>query len=384
MSAMESAAADWRSRVEQELERVPHLRTHLGSQLLQRAVEPDGLLNPLIRSLCGQSLLAYSLDTDLWWGGPTLEERMRDLHTPRGQDFDADVRSFFAELAAFSLFRELPGAQVGFYPRRESAKEKEADLWARWPEHHAVIEVKSDLGLNPMLHRAADAVRAWCLLEPELARLAIMVWGSESYHLGGLEQKAQQNQRDAMQGTMRSLLAPEPRARLIADLRSGTPIDLWAGEVFAQLEPEYPAGVFVNPTWTHASVDWDNLDRTLAEAHAAMDNLDLQRANVWTSLHGLGHLVYRVRDAVPQLFESAARESTPPLLVAYIALYGHELDGVDLDQFAGAFDAVLHWKLSLNVIVRHPGGQHTFYGRNRVGSMAALPTIQQWAAYLES
>lgn len=379
-------AAERLVRVKQSLAQLPSLQELLGAQLEHRAQGPDGLLNTLVYSLCGGSQQADWVDARIRGTVPGLAERALDLQrcsAPLGRNFDDQVAGFIAEVDAWDRLRDIPGAQVGFNPRSES--KKAADLWAQWAQRYAFIEVKRDRGLNPSLEQAADVVRAWRLFDPALANSALQVWGSEDYHLGGLERDdSRLTQRKVVQTNLDRLLEPVRYEPLIAALRTGGPVDLGAGMLFAQVIPKHPAGVYMNPHWVPAAIDLSDPARRREQLGAAIGTPGTQRANLMSSLQGLGHLAYRVRDALPQLLVNAEVASSPPVLVAYVACDSYELVGIELAKFADAFAEVLQWDPRLSVIVREPGGELTCFGRDRAGRLTAHPTVGAWADYLDS
>src|SRR4051794_13620942 len=90
------------------LQKLPRLKAVLEEQLETRAAEPDGALNTLVRSLCGESLFHQRWEHILsWFSADVWRESLGSLLQQTGTlgiTFDRRLDDAWAELEALNTF----------------------------------------------------------------------------------------------------------------------------------------------------------------------------------------------------------------------------------------------------------------------------------------
>jgi hypothetical protein len=370
-----AVATERQAQVEAELAAYyPRLHALLGKQLRERAGQPDGLVNRLVFSLCGGNAVAGRWESALaGWSEDTIRRHFparlpRELSHP--YEFDAGLDSMLAELEAAETFRLCDLVQeVDLLPE---GKRPGPDFLARWPNATALVEVKRADGLASELWLAYAVVDAWRLLFPELSAAGIALWASESYHMDRLGRGVKDEVRAALRARLLSLVHDERGRDLAGKLQAGELIALVDGELYAQRNT-YQAGIYVSPFWYRAEAD-DGAPGTLPQG-----NLDI--AISMASLRGLADVVFRIRSALPQLFEGSLGQEDGAVLVAFIEYAGGELTGDDVNLWAGALSDVLRWNQRVHVIVRTPTHREPWcFTRDHTGALVACESFRDWVS----
>ena len=353
---------DWPSLVRAGLARRPTLDQLLGSQLIERAGQADGLLNPLVRSLCGESP-----DADVW---EQIVGRLRpeDLEVLDpigvGPGFDQRLQDRLAEFRAIDTFTSA-GLGIRVKPiRRRSARS--ADFAATWMGKTAIVEVKRDQGLADELLTAKSALRAARMLHADVELPAIVVEGTEQYHRLNLEGALRGSVRDRIRTDLGELLRAGRYRAFASALAAGRVAPLGDGMLVAKVS-RYPR---------------DSGNRI--DVQPFPPNVDSGVSNCMQSLRGLSSLAFKVRSALPQLAASAGEVGPQAVWVAYVYYDAWEMFGLNLRPLAGVLSELLQWNARVSVIVDQIDRDRWFFGRNRRGQMEGFQRMWDWARYVGS
>jgi hypothetical protein len=381
------------SRVQAALEKRKALGELLSAQLIEQAGAPNCLLNLLIRYLCTDHYWADQLEAIAASSLDSLRTRVAAIgaHTDPLQS-TAALRSLQAELSARDAFLGSPlGATVEFLDPDESGRTP--DLAVHWENRTALIEVKWTDGLADDLHLARAVASAWFLLYPRTGDWDITIWVSEEYHDirlggGGTDRRDRARLNDLRQELL-NLLKDEVAEPMIERLASEQPVPVGDGLLYFMAKPgtgQAPIRPVLVTLEEIADEKEQSRKKTLDREYLTrvMNNPDRTRTNTMSSLRGLAHVAFAIRSALPQLYEGAKLFTGRLILVPYVYYSGYELHGVNPDQFAGAFDTVLHWDLRLASVLEFDDRSIYFYGRDSQGTMEASGTFTAWAKHLNS
>ena len=359
MARRKIAATDWPQLARDGLAERPRLAAVLGHQLIERASQPDGLMNRLVRSLCGESLFADNWERLL---AELPEAGRREYATLGvGSNFDQELESRLSELRAIDTFTSsLIRVDIEILPRRSR---RTADFRATWMDTTAIVEVKRDRGLAEHLLLAESALSAARMLHPEADVPRVILFATDGYHQQRLEGTLDKTVEGRIAADLRELLDSESYAEFAAAVRSGGEASLSEGMLVAVIDPrpsQYGTGLAIQPYPS-------GVDRAVGTCMA--------------SLRGLASIAFQVRTALPQLAASG-REFADAILVPYVHYDAWELDGLSLHTLAGIFSETLQWEPRMNVIVHLANDDRWFFGRRMTETMTAYERFFEWASYL--
>jgi len=344
-----------------KLKSLERLGAVFGEQLAARANEMDGALNPLVRSLCGESSWAELWERALGWLPPnTWREHFASTLQKTGclgTVFDGRILDAWAELEAINRF-------VGI------SLEIEVELLASGADFQlrqlrsgrtVLVEVKRASGLADELRLAAEGLRAGQLLFRDVESQRIAVWGTEAYHEAQFDKRGKP--LSDVVAELKKLLHREHYANVMKQVGQGSVVQLSADMILAERE-DGDSGVSIQPY-------------TPKEVQAKINTMGI--------LHATGDIFLKARRAMPQLYTTAAsiREETPLTLSPYVYYDAWELVGVDLGRLNEYLDVALGFDHRVGLIIDSFGDQW-FFGRNLIGQIASFEHPKPWLDQLDA
>jgi len=156
---------------------------------------------------------------------------------------------------------------------------------------------------------------------------------------------------------------------IVSQLNSSSPVTLIDGKFYLQRSAD-DSRVSVHYFWqTETSGPPD-----------VAQQVELRLADTLSSVRGFADVLYRIRDAMPQLFRSAGAYEEAQILVPFISYAGQGLAGVNLRSWAPALSSVLG-DLRTRLIVTTPARPEPWcFARDQDGSLVACTTFAEWVS----
>jgi hypothetical protein len=359
---------NWRERATEDLNNYPLVARLLGDWIAQRASEPDGLMNNLVRSACGGSAHATLWETRLRClprdslKPRTFRQRFQ-LPDPRkklGLAFDDLLDDRWAELTAIHAFASTSIPVTIAFPKLGVGRTPDFEM--SWPGMSVSVEVKRVRGLARELRWVYSALEAARLLFPDVGRPAIDIWAPDAHHLSRLGGATSTSDQNTLRADVARLLDRDVYVHTIAQLTAGCDVVVSHGVLM--LSPNSEGGaISVRPFATNA---------------------DSGLANAMGSLKGVADVMLRIRSALEQLFSAGEKGDANQYLIAYIYFDAWELRGLKLAALKDAFSDILQWNPRIALVITDDGDHHVFFGRNSKGIMGAETHFKRWTDYLSS